>query len=97
MKRTITLGAAAALLVGILAGPAGATKPDGGGHTITICHATNSAVNEYVVITIDVAAWQGGGNVRHSPDHHVNAKTGARDKVWDATLGCDEPGGGTNF
>jgi hypothetical protein len=94
-RRLITLVTVLSMLVLGLMAPAMATKPgtDPGaidGHKITICHATNSATNPYVVITIDVAAWDGGGEVRHSPDHHVNSKTGDVDKVWSEDTGCDE-------
>ncbi len=96
MKRWAIVLTAALLLVGLVAGPAGATKPDATGtHQITICHATNSATNPYVVVTIDVAAWQNDGQVRHSPDHHVNRKTGTVDGVWDGTS-CTAPGGGSD-
>lgn len=67
------------------------TDPDAvDGHKITICHATNSATNPYVVITIDVAAWSTSGDVGHSPNHHVNSKTGDADKVWNEITGCDQ-------
>jgi hypothetical protein len=67
------------------------TVPDAiDGHKITICHATNSATNPYVVITIDVAAWNPGDDNGHSPENHVNAKTGDQDKVWNEDTGCDE-------
>lgn len=94
-RKTAALAAMVSLLVLGLMAPAMATRPGTvedaiDGHKITICHATNSAKNPYVVITIDVAAWQGGGDVRHSPDHHVNAKTGDVDKVWSLETGCGE-------
>ena len=99
-KRALTLATTIALLV-FSAAPAMATPPgsDPGlvdGHKITICHATNSASNPYVVITIDVAAWHTDGSIGHSRDHHVNQKTGDHDVVWDEVNGCaDDDGGGT--
>ena len=41
--------------VGMTASLASATKPDPE-HKVTICHATASATNPYVVITVDVAS-----------------------------------------
>lgn len=93
MRRLSVLLLVSVLTLGVME-TALATKPGSvpgaiDGHKITICHATNSASNPYVVITIDVAAWNTGGEVGHSPDHHVNGKTGDRDKVWNETTGCD--------
>ena len=45
----------AAGAVGACASIAAATKPDPG-HKITICHATASASNPYVAITVDIAS-----------------------------------------
>lgn len=98
-RRLITLLTTISLLLLSVMGPALATKPasDTDDHKVTICHATNSATNPYVVITIDIAAWhEEGGEVGHSPDHHVNQKTGEGDKVWDETDGCDNNGGGSD-
>ena len=95
MRRILlTIVSMVTLVLGLM-GPAMATKPgsDPGledGHKITICHVTNSATNPYVVITIDIAAWEGDGDVRHSPDHHVNSKTGDVDKVWSPETGCED-------
>jgi hypothetical protein len=41
--------------VGASANVASATKPDPA-HKVTICHATASATNPYVVITVDIAS-----------------------------------------
>ncbi|MEX0667504.1 MAG: hypothetical protein WD313_04175 [Acidimicrobiia bacterium] len=95
MRRLTFLLLASLLVLGVTQ-TALATKPGSvpgaiDGHKITICHATNSASNPYVVITIDVAAWNPGDDHGHSPDNHVNSKTGDRDKVWNETTGCDEP------
>jgi LPXTG-motif cell wall-anchored protein len=48
---------------GIFATTAGATKPPD--HKITICHATDSYTNPYVVITVDVASAQFAGHQGH--------------------------------
>ncbi len=88
-KRLITLVATISLAVLGLMAPALATKPGTNpelidGHKITICHVTNSDTNPYVVITIDISAWHDEGNQGHSPEHHVNHKTGQHDQLWDA-------------
>jgi hypothetical protein len=98
-KRALTLATTIALLVLSIA-PAIATPPESDpglvdGHKITICHATNSASNPFVLITIDVAAWHTEGEIGHSPDHHVNQETGDHDVVWDEVNGCADDGGGT--
>lgn len=88
-RRLITLAATGAMLVLSVMGPALATKPGTDpdlidGHKITICHVTNSATNPFVVITIDIAAWHNNDDsVGHSPEHHVNSKTGQHDQLWD--------------
>jgi ABC-type sugar transport system substrate-binding protein len=93
MKRRLIIAASmAALLVLTVMGPVLATKPGTDpdlidGHKITICHVTNSAQNPFVVITIDIAAWQNEGDEGHSPDHHINKKTGQQDAVWDEATG----------
>lgn len=70
---------AAGLLTAVLAIPALATPDDGTGHTVTICHVTNSEFNEFTVITVDRAAFDG----LESNDHrrHVN-KFGTRDHLY---------------
>jgi hypothetical protein len=95
MRHRWTVFILASLLILTVTQTALATKPGTvpgaiDGHKITICHATNSATNPYVVITIDVAAWNPGDDPGHSPENHVNSKTGDRDKVWDETTGCEE-------
>jgi len=88
-RRKIAFAATTVVLVLSIMGPALATPPGTNpdlidGHKITICHVTNSATNPYVVITIDIAAWHDEGNQGHSPDQHVNHKTGQHDQLWDA-------------
>ncbi len=73
---------ATAGLVGVaLVTPAStlATQPggnSGGDHKVTICHATNSDTNQYVVITVDIAS---SGYVNHGHSDHTGP-------IWDATL-----------
>ena len=98
LRRQFTVLLLASLLVFGVSQAALATKPGSepgaiDEHKVTICHATNSASNPYVVITIDIAAWNTSGDVGHSPDHHVNAKTGDADRVWSENTGCDDDGG----
>ena len=74
---------AAALVTVMAALPAGATPKDADGeHKVTICHVTNSETNPYVMITVDVAAWDGHGANDHT--HHVS-KDGRVD--FEATRG----------
>jgi hypothetical protein len=96
-RRLLTFVSTVVLVVLGVTAPALATKPGTDpdledGHKITICHVTNSATNPYVVITIDIAAWEGDGDERHSPDHHVNSKTGDVDRVWSPETGCEDGG-----
>ena len=51
--------------IGTTASVAAATKPDPG-HKVTICHATASATNPYVVITVDIASIVGDDGHGHS-------------------------------
>jgi hypothetical protein len=100
-SKLITLVTTVSLLTLSVMGPALATRPGSSpdledGHKITICHATNSETNPYVVITIDIAAWNDEGGQGHSPEHHVNRKTGDHDVLWDEVNGCaGDDGGGT--
>ena len=100
-RKLITLVTTVSLLTMSVMGSALATQPGSSpdledGHKITICHATNSETNPYVVITIDIAAWNDEGGQGHSSEHHVNGNTGDHDVVWDATNGCDDDGGGSD-
>ena len=86
--------AVAALATALIAAPASATPKDAGGeHKITICHVTNSATNPYVIIEVDVAAFDGEGKNDHA--HHVS-NDGRVDVPYDEVLGCvaDDSGGG---
>ena len=87
-RRLMTLAAAVALAVAAIPGVAAATpKNDSGDHKVTICHVTNSAKNPYVVITVDVAAFDGEGKSDHM--HHVS-----KDGKWDVEFsdgGCVVP------
>lgn len=81
--RKIALSAVAAMLVGLVALPAGATRPDPNsdleeGHKIWICHATRSLENPYVKILIDIAAWdvEDPDSNDHGPIHHAREKDG---------------------
>jgi hypothetical protein len=69
MMRRITarVGMVATVLIalGTCASAASATKPDPL-HKITICHATASATNPYVVITVDIASIVGDSGHGHS-------------------------------
>ncbi|MDH3470120.1 MAG: hypothetical protein OEM94_02265 [Acidimicrobiia bacterium] len=64
----VALGVILALAVAV---PIMATPKDAhGDHKITICHVTNSHNNPFVVINIDVAAFDGEGKNDHT--HHVS-------------------------
>lgn len=68
-QRTVAMLGTAALAIAMLAAPAAATPKDSSGeHKITICHVTNSATNPYVIIEVDVAAFDGEG--KHDHTHH---------------------------
>jgi hypothetical protein len=70
MRRFLVLFVTAVMLTATFASPAGATKPSSDGeHKVTICHATRSLSNPYVVITIDEAAWEGDGPRAHGTNH----------------------------
>ncbi len=59
---------------------------------ITICHVTNSATNPYVVIEVDLAAFDGEGKNDHA--HHE--RDGRVDVVYDEAYGwVDDSGGNT--
>ncbi len=92
-RRLAAILGSAALVTTILVAPASATPKDvDGEHKITICHVTNSATNPYVVIEVDVAAFDGEGKNDHA--HHE--RDGRVDVVYDEAYGCvDDSGGNT--
>jgi len=65
ITRLCTVVAVAVGTVGAGASMASATKPDPE-HTVTICHATASETNPYVVITVDIASIVGDAGHGHS-------------------------------
>jgi ABC-type sugar transport system substrate-binding protein len=91
MRRRIALVAVLVGIMTVLPGFATATPGDeSGNHKVTICHVTNSPTNPYVIITVDVAAFDGHDKSDHM--HHVS-KDGRRDVV--ATNGqCPAPDDG---
>jgi ABC-type sugar transport system substrate-binding protein len=95
-RRLLALFGAAALVVGVMAGSAAATPKDAAGeHTITICHVTNSTANPYVVIEVDVAAFDGQGANDHT--HHLS-KDGRIDVPFvDGVCQAGDDGNPTNF
>lgn len=84
--RTMAVGGTALglCLAGMLAGPAQAAP--GGGPKVTICHATSSAKNPYVVITVSVSAIGGGGKSDHSSHAGdiIPPVNGGSGQNWDA-------------
>ena len=86
LRRKMGLAVALAMLVGVIASPASATKPGPdsdlvSGHKIWICHTTRSLSNPYVKILIDIAAWdvEDPDDNDHGPEHHLREKNGI---VW---------------
>jgi len=69
MRRMVTRAGAVAVValgtVGACASLASATKPDPS-HKVTICHATASASNPYVTISVDIASIVGDSGHGHS-------------------------------
>lgn len=61
----IALAAFAALMVGLIGGGSPASAKT---EKVTICHATSSAKNPYVMITISAKGWDGQGKNDHT--HH---------------------------
>ena len=71
--RKILAIAGALVLTAAMAAPTVATQPIEGdaenGHKVTVCHATNSFTNPYVVIQVDIAAAGGLAKVMGHYDH----------------------------
>jgi uncharacterized repeat protein (TIGR01451 family) len=62
---------------------------NGGGDKITLCHATHSVNNPYVVITVDTSAADGlaGGNEHPQGDHfHHHYEVGDQTVVFDLSM-----------
>lgn len=102
MKRILAaLGVSGLALLGATA-PAAANDNAKSDHKITICHATGSATNPYVPVTIDVHALNAHKDHQHSediiPGNHGKVLPGGRnlDKmaIWNA--GCKVPDGPGN-
>lgn len=78
MTQTRAIATVAGMTAGIalfFAGVAVASPPGPEGHTVTLCHATNSNTNPYVEITVDVASVLN----RHGHAGHTGP-------VWDLSL-----------
>ncbi|MBT8197705.1 MAG: hypothetical protein HKO87_09770 [Acidimicrobiia bacterium] len=80
MRRRLVAIITAAVLVLSLAGVASATPRTGGEHKVTVCHATSSATNPWVIITVDVASTQ-----HRAHDNHVH-KDGREDIIYDMVM-----------
>lgn len=88
MSRTrIAIAVAAAALFALPSIATATPANDDGTHQVTICHVTESEGNPYVMITVDVAAFDGEGANDHS--HHV-AKDGRMDKVHVEGTDCGD-------
>lgn len=82
---------AAGLLTAVIAVPAIATPADDdGSHTIEICHVSNSETNQFILITVDVAAF----DLLDANDHslHTN-KDGKSDFAPEPGAGCYDTDG----
>lgn len=80
MRRIIAI-VTACLLALSLAGSASATpRDDNGEHKVTVCHATSSAKNPWVVITVDKASTQERAHAKHVH------KDGRTDIVFDTVM-----------
>jgi hypothetical protein len=97
MRRVLIVLAMVVGLIGALAVPASATKPGTDedlidGHKILICHATRSLTNPYVVIEIDIAAWNDPSDDKNHGDHHTRTKDGITwsDKLANEDGTCDD-------
>jgi hypothetical protein len=100
--RAVAVFGAVVGLLGASASLASATKADPD-HKVTICHATASATNPYVVITVDIASIVGDSGHGHSgvnagdiiPPFTMDGYTYAGNN-WDTAHypapGCNLPG-----
>lgn len=86
MGQILAVTALAAPLV-VMPSASATPKNADGDHQVTICHVTNSATNPFVVITVDVAAFDGEGHNDHS--QHVS-NDGRVDELYiDGVCGGD--------
>ena len=95
-RQRIALVSVLVMIMTFLPGFAQATPRDSdGNHKVTICHVTNSAKNPWVIITVDVAAFDGHDKNDHM---HHRSKDGRRDVVAVngrcPTVNGDHDGGG---
>jgi hypothetical protein len=71
LRKILTVIGVGVALTAVVAPPTAATPKDAdGNHKITICHVTNSQKRPFVIINIDVAAFDGEGKNDHT--HHVS-------------------------
>jgi hypothetical protein len=66
MAKAVTAAMLVAGTIGGSAALAAATPADSTGHKVTICHATASKTNPYVMINVDVASIVGDSGHGHS-------------------------------
>ena len=79
-SRILATASAGLVLALVSTLPASATpKGEDDSHKTTICHVTNSQRNPYVIIEIDVSAFDGEGKTDHT--HHVS-KDGRIDVLY---------------
>ena len=89
--------AGGALLLGALApATAQASKTPEGEHKVTICHATDSRTNPYVIITVDVASILGtrGHDGHDGPVFHAGL---AKHEKWGDVIPAFDYGDGYSY